>query len=885
MQRLRLPVAVLAAACCGSCWTTPRPAAPHRDARIGLDVEEVTLANGLRVVVVPEPGVDEVAITVRYGVGSADDPPGREGTAHLVEHAMFEHVRAGEALFDYLEAHALERNGFTTLDATTYVERAAPAALGDMLEAEAARMELPCTAIPAASFERQREIVRDELHQNAPGREAADALQHAVFSAGHPYGHDRDETDGSLAAITQADACAFASTYYGPRNAVLVLSGRVSLATARPLLDRTVGRVQHDVQPHAVVAADPGSRRHTTLQAPVERTWVVLAWPLPDDPGRRARVRAIAEMAAVLVESRVNGLVTIAKLGAGAARQIAIEIAPSSDISPELAVDGAKYAVSFMSQWSATGLYEYAKSRAMYRLTTSLEHGLDRDTMLAEDVADGHDAGAAVRAALQGLGSMGQGEATDLAHAALDMSAAAVVTLQPSHGTRALSSLSSAFREGRRRKAEDPADAHRPAERTFATDVLARARSRTLANGLQVTLLPLSTMPAIDIRLVLPAGTADEPAGQRGIALVAADALHLPPEDDTDLMRFVQVGGRVDRDPELDHTVLSVTGLASNLDVLLEDLALTARNGDFAGEDVRQTANYLELASKIDPRDRAATEAWRAALYGSDHPYVHAGVWQHADHGALDLAALRRFRASHYLPAGATLVISGGFDPDDADHWIDYCFGSWTGKDAEAPARRARLRPLALAQAEDSSQVEVSIAFPVDPDARVPGRIAAQMIEEALADVREELAASYGLHARLVEKRLSMTIAVDGYVDAQRAGEVFALVRDRIAKLHDPSDDTASLFVSARRHVMTHLASFDTGAEALGDRSVHEVDLGMRPGIELQLAEDARVLTIERMAPVLGSLDLAHAAILLRGPRAAVEAGYAALGRTPSFIE
>ena len=884
MHRLRLPLAALAAAC-GGCWTTPRPAAPHRDAKIGLDVEEATLANGLRVVVVPEPRVDEVSVTMRYGVGTADDPAGREGTAHLVEHAMFEHVRDGEALFDYLEAHALYRNGFTTLDATTYVERAAPDALGDMLEVEAARMELPCTAIPAASFERQREIVRDELHENAPGREAIDALQHAIFSNGHPYGDGRDETDASLAAITQADACAFAATYYGPRNAVLVLSGRVSLAAVRPVLDRTVGRVQHDVQPHAPVAADRGSRRRATVEAPVKRTWVVLAWPLPEDPARRARVRAIAGMAAVLVESRVNGLVVTDELGAGGARQIAIEIAPSSDISPELAVDGAKYAVSFMSQWSATGLYEYAKSRAMYQLAASLEHGLDRDTMLAEDVADGHDARTAVQAALQGLGSMGQDEAVDLAHAALDMSAAAVVTLRPSGATRTLTSLSSSFHEDRRRKPEDPAEAHRAAERTFATDVLARARSRTLANGLQVILLPLSTMPTVDLRLVLPAGTADEPAGQRGIALVAAESLYLPPEDDTDLMRFVQVGGRVDRDAERDHTELSVSGLAANLDVLLEDLALTARNGDYDGEAVRQTANYLAMASRMEPRDRAAIEAWRAALYGSDHPYVDAGVWQHADHGALDLGALRRFRASHYLPAGATLVISGGFDPDDADHWVDYCFGSWTGKDAPPQAQRANLRPLALAQASNSSQVAVSIAFPVDPGARVPGRIAAQMIDEALSDVREELAASYGLDAQLVETRLSTTIEVDGYVDAARAVEVFALVRDRIAKLRDPSDDTASLFVSARRRVMTQLASLDTSADALGERFVHEVDLGMAPDTELRLAEDARVLTIDHMAPVLGGLDLAHAAILLRGPRAAVEAGYAALGRTPTFIE
>src|SRR5215213_2365698 len=101
-----------------ACWATPKPAAPARDIAISLAVEQVELANGLKLVVVPEPDAHVVSVTIRYGVGSVDDPSDRQGIAHIVEHLMFEHEHDGEALFDILERDALGFTGFTTLDST-----------------------------------------------------------------------------------------------------------------------------------------------------------------------------------------------------------------------------------------------------------------------------------------------------------------------------------------------------------------------------------------------------------------------------------------------------------------------------------------------------------------------------------------------------------------------------------------------------------------------------------------------------------------------------------------------------------------------------------------------------------------------------------------------
>jgi hypothetical protein len=64
-----------------------------------LPFERYTLANGLQVILNVDDGLPVVRVDVRYWTGAKDDPPGREGLAHLVEHLMFlgtKHVPRGE---------------------------------------------------------------------------------------------------------------------------------------------------------------------------------------------------------------------------------------------------------------------------------------------------------------------------------------------------------------------------------------------------------------------------------------------------------------------------------------------------------------------------------------------------------------------------------------------------------------------------------------------------------------------------------------------------------------------------------------------------------------------------------------------------------------------
>src|SRR5690349_1893518 len=85
MRRISLCVTALAALAISSCGAdNPRFAFKAAEKRGVLE------SNGLRFVIMPDPSTELVQVDVHYEVGSAEDPQGRAGLAHFVEHLMFQ---------------------------------------------------------------------------------------------------------------------------------------------------------------------------------------------------------------------------------------------------------------------------------------------------------------------------------------------------------------------------------------------------------------------------------------------------------------------------------------------------------------------------------------------------------------------------------------------------------------------------------------------------------------------------------------------------------------------------------------------------------------------------------------------------------------------------
>lgn len=111
-------------------------------AKAAPEISDFTLANGLEVVVIPDHRAPVVTHMVWYRNGSADDPPGKSGIAHFLEHLMFKGTKdhkQGEFSEIVAELGGQE-NAFTSNDFTAYYQRVAKEHLAVMMEYEADRM-------------------------------------------------------------------------------------------------------------------------------------------------------------------------------------------------------------------------------------------------------------------------------------------------------------------------------------------------------------------------------------------------------------------------------------------------------------------------------------------------------------------------------------------------------------------------------------------------------------------------------------------------------------------------------------------------------------------------------------------------------------------------
>ncbi|MSP67017.1 MAG: insulinase family protein [Alphaproteobacteria bacterium] len=230
---MRLPLAALAAALLLA--TSPVAAEPR--------AETFTLANGLQVVVIPDHRVAAVTHMVWYRVGAADDPPGKSGIAHFLEHLMFKGTAmlAPGAFSRTIAANGGRDNAFTSQDYTGYFQRIAKDRLELVMGMEADRMVNLRLTDPEVLPE--RDVVLEERRSrtdNEPSallREQASVVQ---FFA-HPYGRPVIGWEHEIRGLTTADALDFYRRHYGPNNAILVVAGDVTAAEVRPLAEKHFG--------------------------------------------------------------------------------------------------------------------------------------------------------------------------------------------------------------------------------------------------------------------------------------------------------------------------------------------------------------------------------------------------------------------------------------------------------------------------------------------------------------------------------------------------------------------------------------------------------------------------------------------------------------------
>jgi len=245
-----------------------------------FDAETFTLENGMRVVVIPNPRAPVVTHMVWYGVGAADETPGKSGLAHFLEHLMFkgsENVPPGE-FSKRVRAMGGNDNAFTTHDYTAYFQNVAAARLRDVMIMEADRMR--GMTLPQAEFESEQLVILEERRQNTendPRAWFAEQMRYALFP-GHPYGTPVIGWGHEVNGLTRDDALAFHKLWYAPNNAILVVAGDVTAETLKPLATEIYGAIPSNPVPEITFsdpAPFPGEARYVLRDPRIRQPMVM----------------------------------------------------------------------------------------------------------------------------------------------------------------------------------------------------------------------------------------------------------------------------------------------------------------------------------------------------------------------------------------------------------------------------------------------------------------------------------------------------------------------------------------------------------------------------------------------------------------------------------
>lgn len=199
----------------------------------------------MEVVVIPDRRSPIATHMVWYRNGAVDDPAGKSGIAHFLEHLMFKgtHRYPARHFSDLLAGIGAQENAFTSWSYTCYFQRVPAEHLSTCMIYEADRMSN--LAITDSLIAPEREVVlaeRGMMCDSNPARLMDEALHAAAFP-GHSCGRPVIGWRHEIETLGLDDAMAYYRRFYTPGNAILVVAGDVEMDAVMAMAQAHYGAI------------------------------------------------------------------------------------------------------------------------------------------------------------------------------------------------------------------------------------------------------------------------------------------------------------------------------------------------------------------------------------------------------------------------------------------------------------------------------------------------------------------------------------------------------------------------------------------------------------------------------------------------------------------
>ena len=240
------------------------------DAAASTVVTQHRLGNGMDVVIIPDHRAPVVTHMVWYRNGSADDPLGKSGIAHFLEHLMFKGTEKNPAgkFSELVSDLGGQENAFTSNDFTAYFQRIPKEHLSVCMDYEADRMKNLVLTDELVSPERNVVLEERRMRTDSDPSEILDEAMSAAVYSTHPYGKPVIGWEHEIESLDRSDAFNYYERFYTPENAILIVAGDVEPAATIALAEQVYGQVApfgEAPQRRRPQEPRPTTHRHVTL--------------------------------------------------------------------------------------------------------------------------------------------------------------------------------------------------------------------------------------------------------------------------------------------------------------------------------------------------------------------------------------------------------------------------------------------------------------------------------------------------------------------------------------------------------------------------------------------------------------------------------------------
>ena len=251
-------------------------------------VKEYRLDNGLKVLIIEEHKAPVATFQVWYRVGSRNEPEGKSGLSHLLEHMMFKGTsKYGPAdLSRIVQKNGGIDNAYTTKDYTAYFELFSSDRISLSIDLESDRMQN--LTIDPEEMISERSVVMEERrlrYEDDPQNSLFEEVVAEAFKV-HPYHRPVIGWMSDIDSIERDDLYHYDKTYYTPDNAVIIIVGDIHAEKIIEKVKESFGEIPAGPARKVVTSIEPEQRgeKRVVLKREAELPYIILAYHVPSFP-------------------------------------------------------------------------------------------------------------------------------------------------------------------------------------------------------------------------------------------------------------------------------------------------------------------------------------------------------------------------------------------------------------------------------------------------------------------------------------------------------------------------------------------------------------------------------------------------------------------------